>query len=818
MADESSDEWLPSGWTVTVRVKRSGRKDRLYTSPDGIRYSTKVEVLRYLKTVPCNSPQPKEEKNVLLEQSVGSSCDGIVHTDSFPSKEDRKINPDQYDKNRYDHTARNSPPPFKEEHKIGLEHCSKDFSCNAIESGSPTFKGKKIVCGDAVDSCTLLPVGQEVDLDRLVKMVCSESAENHSTLTREEDKSSHQQSPKDVCSDTAWISSSTFKEEKIFSLDDSAKEAHENKTESTSPSLKQNNKARRQQPTVNVVVEKVVAEGLPEGWTKEIKVKRKNGTIIRRDPYYTDPVSGYVFRSMKDVRRYLDTGDIGRLAYKPPDKDEIDADLEDSKITLPVVTKKQKLSVVETEGTDDQGLQQSECVTDKHMPTSDQPEEVIPVLGVCGSSVDAVGREGTDFSCSRVSDAEGLEQKQEKSNCSEKDLPVPEGRTLSEEHSQNLVVAEGNKEIETSIQKSQEKKKKKKGLAVPQRASKRLAGIAVDPTVEITTVRANRGPAKHVNQEEVSQAKDTTSGSGVAPEPQSMEQLGLQQDTKCTGEAEEAKETSEVVAACKEDFEDLEDDRKKQGGAKPLQQESLSIASEHPGNVESVHKSEEKPVLPFDLPSEDILSDPCIEFAIKTLTGISFDTSTENALEFSNSRNSLGDLAHLNVHGENMETEKEENEKQGCGVVLPLQKLAQPEKHVGKVSAEETAGDVPGSSLNLPFGDSWADPCIEFAIKTLTGAIPVEYGLDVHDLIQQQMRSSQMQEASDLNLSNAGLDNFCRTDLLWQHSADTAVKPVCRPQAGLVPAAPHTGNVDFQRSSGSVRRQHRQDRSNKCQR
>lgn len=45
-------------------------------------------------------------------------------------------------------------------------------------------------------------------------------------------------------------------------------------------------------------------------------------------------MSGYVFRSMKDVRRYLQTGDIGRLAYKPPDKDEIDADLEDSKITV----------------------------------------------------------------------------------------------------------------------------------------------------------------------------------------------------------------------------------------------------------------------------------------------------------------------------------------------------------------------------------------------------------------------------------------------------------------------------------------------------
>ena len=32
--------------------------------------------------------------------------------------------------------------------------------------------------------------------------------------------------------------------------------------------------------------------------------------------------------------------------------------------------------------------------------------------------------------------------------------------------------------------------------------------------------------------------------------------------------------------------------------------------------------------------------------------------------------------------------------------------------------------------LPLPFGDSWSDPCLEFAIKTLTGAFPVDAGGD----------------------------------------------------------------------------------------
>lgn len=36
--------------------------------------------------------------------------------------------------------------------------------------------------------------------------------------------------------------------------------------------------------------------------------------------YYTDPVSGYVFRSRKDVFRYLKTGEISRHAFKPKNK------------------------------------------------------------------------------------------------------------------------------------------------------------------------------------------------------------------------------------------------------------------------------------------------------------------------------------------------------------------------------------------------------------------------------------------------------------------------------------------------------------------
>ena len=43
-------------------------------------------------------------------------------------------------------------------------------------------------------------------------------------------------------------------------------------------------------------------------------------------------MSGYVFRSMKDALRYVETGELGRLAFKPKDKGSNDEDLEEDNI------------------------------------------------------------------------------------------------------------------------------------------------------------------------------------------------------------------------------------------------------------------------------------------------------------------------------------------------------------------------------------------------------------------------------------------------------------------------------------------------------
>ncbi|KAL9167479.1 hypothetical protein ABFS82_05G100800 [Erythranthe guttata] len=82
-------------------------------------------------------------------------------------------------------------------------------------------------------------------------------------------------------------------------------------------------KKRKGSAYKTVACETVAADDLPPGWIKEI-VTSKFGNKIRKDPYYTDPVSGYVFRSKLDVERYLTTNNINSCACRPKKKDEFD--------------------------------------------------------------------------------------------------------------------------------------------------------------------------------------------------------------------------------------------------------------------------------------------------------------------------------------------------------------------------------------------------------------------------------------------------------------------------------------------------------------
>ncbi|WVZ87089.1 hypothetical protein U9M48_033781 [Paspalum notatum var. saurae] len=59
-------------------------------------------------------------------------------------------------------------------------------------------------------------------------------------------------------------------------------------------------------------------EGLPDGWLKECRPRRnRHGSRMKGDMYYIDPINGYEFSSLKDVHRYLESGDISQCVKLP---------------------------------------------------------------------------------------------------------------------------------------------------------------------------------------------------------------------------------------------------------------------------------------------------------------------------------------------------------------------------------------------------------------------------------------------------------------------------------------------------------------------
>lgn len=378
-------------------------------------------------------------------------------------------------------------------------------------------------------------------------------------------------------------------------------------------------KVRNKSKKDKVKVEKAAAEGLPPGWIKEVKMTKKFGKV-RRDAFYVDPASGYVFRSMKDALRYVETGVLGKLAFKPKDTDETDEDMHDGE--SPTEAKKQKVAVHGAKGSEEEGEK--------------DPGDVVSAS------------------------------------------PTSGGALLNEKSAENEKTRSTKKNRPTQVKKTPD---------LPRRASKRIAGIALDPLPGLkSNTRANQTAAKQPDNVVA-----------VAAEESSPE-----------GSADKAKEGKSSSSATRNDVS---------------------------GKVETESKAESKAESTDDLVNQkpaldstlaDLWSDPCIAFAIKTLTGIADDTPKVSS---------------------------ESNSSK-----YPMTTTS--EEHTGNIIPPELAGKLENSN-DIPCADIFSDPCIEFAIKTLTGVIPI-------DCDQQISSSLQAQSSGHSNFSDVGSGNYPRTSLFSQ--------------------------------------------------
>ncbi|XP_065869949.1 methyl-CpG-binding domain-containing protein 13 isoform X2 [Euphorbia lathyris] len=540
-----------------------------------------------------------------------------------------------------------------------------------------------------------------------------------------------------------------------------------------------------------VVLENSEPEGLPPGWRKDIKVTKK-GRKIRRDAYYTDPVSGYVFHSMKDALRYVKTGELGRLASKPKDKSSNNLELEDDEASSPAIAKKQKLEVNRTRSPNisDQSSNLSKVANDKHVLSPAGTAESTPVYEHIS------GKEGSQSNNSGVQENKNSMQKVRRND--NKGV-IAAGGARSKEHSLDSETKKDESK-RTSLGKS----KKKKDLSLPCRTSKRLSGLPLDPTPELkTTNRARRAAVKQFNDK---------ASTGMGSSHSAFEEKNAFDTFKNTkGSLESNKSKHPIVnlaAVGKVETENLCNEKPECASISPsgnqvepqkLSNENAAV-SDDAGRIQTDNVDNEKSGLYLDLPLGDLCQDPCIAFAIKTLTGISFDNA--DTVQVSTGSNSdFGGLATSEDH-----TRKEDAEfgiltQQGCMADRPPNNVVTPEQ-VEEHEISNKNDEKPGSTLNVSFADAWADPCIEFAIKTLTGAIPLDRDVVMQDCSQHNASSSQSQESSGMSLQNVA-----------EISQSQILRASYNQGALVEPGLRRNKNMTVGYSDGTIRPQHGEQRS-----
>ncbi|KAH1233631.1 Methyl-CpG-binding domain-containing protein 13 [Glycine max] len=516
------------------------------------------------------------------------------------------------------------------------------------------------------------------------------------------------------------------------------------------------NKVSIQKISPNIIVEKAIVEGLPPGWVKKTRITT-NGDSVRRDTFYIDPVNGYTFCSIEDVDHYLETGKIGRNEFTSKDKDGSDMELKADKSPSRSVTMKPTLSVSKGQSSDLDMI-----ANDQQIPRSASSEEYLDVpISEC-----VVGAELTNLVISRAESSDqkqgkfGLAQSASVSGCTNKDV---EEKQLQENSETKHGAAKAQ------AQDHQWQNKHKKEINLPHRASKRLAGIKVGPVPELKTRnRARRVAIKQSDKEE-------TIIINVDKSPNSLS--GDLAKQKLSGT--DTEKTLEVQ---------ISDKDKKCFSFSPL--ENNATVEECARVLENGDKVDAKLDYTLDFPLGELLTDPCIAFAIQTLTGVTFEAS-KNSQTSSNLRNSQHSKTSAPTLASGKGDDKKSNDGLGDRVLSSLENLAIPKEHAGDDKTDSKAkNENAGPSSEKTLDMSWMDPCIEFAIKTLTDTIPSD--------------SADQNPKNCIQLSSVCLDNIYQTDYSCRQYFGTQ-KPMFHKQSFVDPSLQHTRNIGIVNSAAEAR-------------
>lgn len=402
---------------------------------------------------------------------------------------------------------------------------------------------------------------------------------------------------------------------------------------------------------------------------------------------------------------------------------------------------------------------------------------------------------------------------------------------------------------ETRTRKNQinlNKSKKTKELNLPCRSSKRLAGL--EPEQVVNSVSSQQAF-------QVSTRKFNESGAGPDAElaPYSLSNVATEQP-------KDGQETVNEHHASKDLNNPLHGEPSEKS-RKPIENQAAS--KEQLEMLETETMDDEKPKQQPCFPFANSWSDPCLEFAIKTLTGaLPLEDPTNNRLvELPQNENTLETgIKKSSSRRTQVNLKKSKNKKELNEPPRSSKRLAgfEPQMAANLISSERALQNASGKSreseatppvvladgasqqlqagldmepaahhastnintpvlgepsnksekplesqvvskeppqmpqteimiepqFSFPFGDSWLDPCLEFAFKTLTGAIPVEDNLAIQASFQEQLDISQTQRDSSLALPDFGFPSSFQNDISFNF--DSAEKSVSGHEPGSV--------------------------------
>ncbi|CAA2977725.1 methyl- -binding domain-containing 13 isoform X1 [Olea europaea subsp. europaea] len=439
-------------------------------------------------------------------------------------------------------------------------------------------------------------------------------------------------------------------------------------------------------------IKKTVAENLPPGWVKEIRIKR-NGSKTRSDPTYIDPVSGRHFRSMPEVFRYLEARDSEKVKCKPKDKGSINAE----------------------SGGHSQSVSSSSGA--KRQRWADKKEDKY----VTGDQCSKPGFKDMTMNNANILGAKHLKPREVEDDSVAGDLryklQLINGKEQHEDRKRQNKIFAGN-EVEKNVNEDQSLKSGSKGASTknnPPEAndnqqSVKYVSVAGDFSDKLSLVNKVEQHEDTVKQNIKSADNEVDKNANGDPSLTS----GLERAEKNNDNMPEA---NNLVQKLKQD--------ESVTGELPDMQLQVNRMEQHENGTNPQKRKRLNSKTLGDLPRRTskrlakIEVDRLVEVKPKNEAQpaalLSGKTEVNGANKFCNHSSSNG--------FEKLKSENSDDNKQKRSAILPLRDLSSPKPHAGD---DHNGGEKQEMPIDTSFNDLLKDPCIEFAIKTLTGAIPIE--------------------------------------------------------------------------------------------